>query len=43
MDESGLLLDHKLSKVITLGGTKKVHCWTSGNKSQVFSVGISII
>ena len=35
MDESGIPLDHKPSKVITLKGTKKVHCRTSGNKSQI--------
>lgn len=35
MDESGLPLDHKPSKVITLRGTKKVHCRTSGNKMQI--------
>lgn len=31
MDESGLPLDHKPMKVVTLRGTKKVHCRTSGN------------
>lgn len=35
MDESGLPLDHKPSKVIALKGTKKVHCRTSGNKMQI--------
>ena len=35
MDESGIPLDHKPSKVITLKGTMKVHCRTSGNKSQI--------
>ena len=35
MDESGLPLDHKPSKVIALRGTKKVHCHTSGNKMQI--------
>ena len=35
MDESGLPLDHKPSKVIALRGTKKVHCRTSGNKMQI--------
>ena len=31
----GLPLDHKPSKVLTLKGTKKVHCRTSGNKTQI--------
>ena len=35
MDESGLPLDHKPPKVITLKGQKKVHCKTSGNKMQI--------
>ena len=35
MDESGIPLDHKPSKVIALKGTKKVHCRTSGNKMQI--------
>ena len=35
MDESGMPLDHKPSKVVTLRGTKKVHCRTSGNKAQI--------
>ena len=35
MDESGLPLDHKPSKVVTLKGTKKVHCRTSGKKTQI--------
>ena len=34
MDESGLPLDHKPSKVVTLKGTIKAHCRTSGNKIQ---------
>lgn len=35
MDESGLPLDHKPSKVIAVKGTKRVHCRTSGNKMQI--------
>lgn len=35
MDESGMPLDHKPPKVVTLKGTKKVHCHTSGNKAQI--------
>jgi len=35
MDETGMPLDHKPPKVIVLKGTKKVHCQTSGNKSQI--------
>ncbi len=35
MDETGLPLDHKPAKVVTLKGAKKVHCRTSGNKIQI--------
>ncbi len=35
MDESGLPIHHKPSKVIALQGAKKVHCRTSGNTMQV--------
>ena len=35
MDESGLPLDHKPSKVVALKGSKKVHCRTSGNKCRL--------
>ena len=35
MDETGLPLDHKPSKVVALKGAKKVHCRTSGNKMQI--------
>ena len=35
MDESGMPLDHKPPKVVVPKGTKKVHCRTSGNKSQI--------
>ncbi len=35
MDETGLPLDHKPAKVVTLKGAKKVHCRTSGNKMQI--------
>lgn len=35
IDESGMPLDHKPPKVIVPKGTKKVHCRTSGNKSQI--------
>lgn len=35
MDETGMPLDHKPKKVVALKGAKKVHCRTSGNKSQV--------
>ena len=35
MDESGMPLDHKPPKVVVPKGTKKVHCQTSGNKSQI--------
>ena len=35
MDESGMPLDHKLPKVVARKGTRKVHCHTSGNKSQI--------
>ena len=35
MDESGMPLDHKPPKVVSLKGAKKVYCRTSGNKSQI--------
>ena len=35
MDESGMPLDHKPPKVVARKGTRKVHCRTSGNKSQI--------
>ena len=35
MDESGMPLDHKPPKVIAHIGTKKIHCCTSENKTQI--------
>ena len=35
MDESGMPLDHKPPRVVARKGTKKIHCHTSGNKSQI--------
>ena len=35
MDESGMPLDHKPPMVVARRGIKKVHCRTSGNKSQI--------
>lgn len=37
MDESGMPLNHKPPKVVARKGTRKVHCRTSGNKSQITS------
>lgn len=39
VDESGLSLEHRPPKVVTLKGQKKVKCCTSGDKSQITVVG----
>ena len=38
-DESGLPLQHKIPKVISMKGTKKVHQVSSGNKTQITILG----
>ena len=35
MDESRILLDHKLPLVVARKGSKEIHCCTSGYKSQI--------
>ena len=39
VDERGMPLDHRLPKFVTQKGQKKVHCRTSGNRSQVLLIG----
>ena len=39
VDETGMPLDHRPPKVVTLRGQKKVRCRTSGNKSQITVIG----
>ena len=39
VDESGMALEHRPPKVVTLKGQKKVKCRTSGDKSQITVVG----
>ena len=39
MDESGMPLDHKPPLVVARKGAKKIHCRTSGNKSQITILG----
>ena len=35
VDETGMPLDHKAPKVMTMRGQKKLRCRTSGNKNQI--------
>jgi hypothetical protein len=39
VDETGMPLDHRPPKIVTLKGQKKVRCRTSGNKSQITVIG----
>ena len=39
VDETGMPLDHRPPKIVTLRGQKKVRCRTSGNKSQITVIG----
>ena len=40
-DESGMPLQHKMPKVITTKGIKKVRQCSSGNKTQITILGLS--
>lgn len=35
VNETGMPLDHRAPKVMTLRGQKKVRCYTSGNRNQI--------
>jgi hypothetical protein len=39
VDETGMLLDHRLPKIVTKKGQKSVRCRTSGNKNQITVIG----
>ena len=39
VDESGMALEHRPPKVVTIEGQKKVKCHTSGDKYQITVVG----
>ncbi len=39
IDESGMPLEHRPPRVVTVKGQPKVRCRTSGNKSQVTVIG----
>ena len=43
MDESGTLLDNKPLYVLAHKGTKKIHCYTLGNKSQVTILACTVL